>query len=468
MSLTSGSFAAFLAVTLVAFYLVPRRAQNAVLLAASVAFVWTWGWLALGTLTGLTLLNYALGRALPGRPQWLAIGIALNLGALALLRPGGLAAPLLGGLSAASIGQANAGAGLLAPIGLSFYVLAAISYLVDIRQGIVDPCRNLIHFGLYLGYFPKLIAGPIERSRQFLPQLARTRTVDNEAVARSTGLIVLGLFRKLVLADSLRAWIPSEISHNPGELPAPMLVLWIVAWMFSTYNDFAGYTDLARGVSGLFGIQLSRNFATPFYSRTFSELWTRWHISLSSWLRDYVYLPLSRAALRRDPNPRRFAAVWVPPMATLLASGLWHGATPGMLVWGALNGAYLVVERLLQLGRPTRPPDRQPPARQWAGRVMILSLTAAGLVVFLFPLPSAFAYARAILSLDPLAPMDYRLLAFVLPSVAIDWLQIRGKDDLPFLRWPRLAQATLLAVAVLVIFLITRANTVAPFVYQEF
>ena len=467
MTLTSSSFIVFLGITLVLFYIVPRRAQNAVLLVASGFFVWTWGWIALATIFGLTLLNFALGRALPDRPRWLPVGIAFNLLALALLRTGGIAFPQQAGPFPLGT-PAEQGAVWLAPIGVSFYVLAAISYLVDIRHGILEPCRSLVHFSLYLGYFPKLIAGPIERSRHFLARLAERRTVDNDVIIRSGGLIVLGLFRKLVIADSLRIWIPGHITQTPGELPATMLVLWLFAWMFSVYNDFAGYTDMARGISGFFGIQLTRNFATPFYSRSFSELWTRWHITLSLWLRDYIYLPLSRAALRRDPNPRRFAAVWVPPLVTMMASGLWHGANPGMLIWGALNGVYLGVERVLLRGRPARPPDRQPAARQWAGRLLVLALTAGGLLVFLFPVPTAIAYARGILSLDPLSPMDYRLLLFVLPSVAIDWLQVRSQDELPFLRWPRLAQATLLAVAALAIFLITRANTVAPFVYQEF
>jgi len=184
---------------------------------------------------------------------------------------------------------------------------------------------DVVHFALYLAYFPKLLAGPIERARSFLPRLTAAGDVTNDVLARSATLIVIGIGRKLLIADPLFSRIPAEVTVDPLQYPAPRLLVWLVAYAFALYNDFAGYTDIVRGVSGLFGIELSRNFAAPFFSRNFTELWTRWHITLSSWLRDYIYFPLSRALVRRNPNATHFVTLFVPPMVTMLVSGLWHG-----------------------------------------------------------------------------------------------------------------------------------------------
>jgi D-alanyl-lipoteichoic acid acyltransferase DltB (MBOAT superfamily) len=271
---------------------------------------------------------------------------------------------------------------LLLPVGLSFYTLQAIAYLVDIYQGKSQPASSPLDFALYMAYFPRLVAGPIERAGAFMGQLHRPRRVDNSAVARGLALIVVGLVRKTLVADVLRPLTNFQVFRTPAEFSGPQLIATLIAFAIYVYNDFAGYTSLVRGVSALFGIELTSNFNLPFFSRSFTELWNRWHISLSAWLRDYIYYPLSRAFLRRDPSSRGLATLLVPPLVTLAASGLWHGASWNMLAWGALNGLFLAGERMVSLTRPALPPDRQPRWRQWLGRGVVLTLVLLALVPF--------------------------------------------------------------------------------------
>jgi alginate O-acetyltransferase complex protein AlgI len=198
---------------------------------------------------------------------------------------------------------------ILVPLGLSFYVLQTISYLVDVYRGQLKAERNWMNFALYLAYFPKIIAGPIERARSFLPKLAPARIVDNSMISRGVSLIFVGMVRKLLIADTLTAFILPDVFEVPAKYTPPELIGWLVIYAFALYNDFAGYTDIVRGISGLFGIELSSNFRVPYFSRNFTEFWSRWHITLSEWLRDYIYFPLSRALGRRNPG-RRDLASW--------------------------------------------------------------------------------------------------------------------------------------------------------------
>ena len=176
---------------------------------------------------------------------------------------------------------------IIIPLGLSYYVLQNISYLVDVYRGQIPASTNRVDFSLYLAYFPKMVAGPIERARTFLPILARPRRVDNQALSRSLILILVGLVRKLLIGDLLFAHIPWEaFTGEPGVFSKIELIAWLTVYAFALYNDFAGYTLIVRGVSGFFGIELSPNFRAPYFSRNFTEFWNRWHITLSEWLRD--------------------------------------------------------------------------------------------------------------------------------------------------------------------------------------
>jgi len=474
MSITSLTFAGLVLLTLAFYYALPRRAQNLLLLGVSYAFYATWSWWYLLVLWALTLANFGLAQRVrrKGQPRRGALwaGIAVNVAALAVLKYESFFVPgLRATLDRIGVQTGAGGLDVLLPVGMSFYIVAAISYQADVYRGLVAPADDLVDFAVYLAYFPKLLAGPIERARTFLPRLAAPRVVDNDQLARSFTLIVLGVVRKLVLADTLTLMLPRGVFGNPNEYGAPQLIGYLLIYALALYNDFAGYTNIVRGVSGLFGIELSANFATPYFSRNLTEFWNRWHITLSHWLRDYIYFPTSRALLRRNPSRTNIPNLFLPPLLTMLASGLWHGTGWTMLLWGALHGVYLVGERLLALWRPSGPPQRQPRWRQLFAMLVVVTLVVLAWVPFRAPdVPRALDYWQGMLDFSDLRRPTVRVFVVILPALWLDWVQYRRGDELVFLRWRRLAQAALLALAILAIFLATQTDTGAPFVYQGF
>lgn len=474
MSITSLEFAGFVVLTLFVYYLLPRRPQNVLLLGASYVFYISWsGWYAL-VLAVLTLVNFALAprlrREAQPRRALLWIGIGINLLALAIFKYESFFVPdLRAALNTWGVETGIGGVDFLLPVGMSFYIVAVISYLIDVYRGQMDACRDLVDFALYMAYFPRLLSGPIERAREFLPRLAAPRFVDNEVLSRSFALIVIGVVRKIVLADTLFAMLPPDLWQEPRKYSSPQLIAYLLVYAFALYNDFAGYTGVVRGVSGLFGITLSPNFNIPYFARNLSEFWNRWHITLSHWLRDYIYFPTSRVLLRRNPTLTNVPNIFIPPLLTMLASGLWHGPGWGMLLWGALHGLYLIVERLLALWHPVGPPHVQPWWRQGIATLIVFGLVLLAWVPFRAPdVSTALDYWQGMVNLSNLSRPSLRILIILIPAFWLDWVQYRRTDELVFLRWPRLVQATLLAIAILAIFLMSQADTGAPFVYQGF
>ncbi len=476
MSITSLSFVYFLLAVLAVYYLLPRRPQNYWLLLMSYAFYVTWAWQFALILLLLTVANFALARRLReggrARKDLLWLGIALNVSVLLLFRAADFFLPeMLSLLARLGLQVQSDGLQILVVIGLSYYVLENISYLVDVYRGQMVAAADFVDFALYLAYFPKLIAGPIERARTFLPKLSERRVVDNEMLARSLMLIVIGAVRKLFIADTLSALIFWDAFETPAKYTAPELFGWLLMYGLYLYNDFAGYTSIVRGVSGLFGIELSPNFKQPYFARSFTEFWNSWHITLSHWLRDYIYFPLSRALLRRDPSRRNVPNLAFPPVLTMLVSGLWHGFGWHMLLWGGLHGLYQVIERIPSLWRPVVPPQQWPRWRQGLAMAMVFLLVTLAWGPFCMELPVALAYWRGMFDWTDNVIRFRRIFLFIpflVLVVALDWVQHRYQDETPFLRWPRLAQASLLAVSLFLLALITQTDYEEPFVYQGF
>lgn len=457
MQIVSFQFAAFVLIVLAAYHTLPQAARRYWLLLASYAFYCLESWRFTPVLAGLTLANYVLaGRLSRGgghRAAWLWLGLVLNLGALAILRYEFRADPF---------------AGPFAVVGLSFYALQAMSYLLDTHAGTLKQRGTLTDVALYLAYFPKLTAGPIERARTFLPQLAGLRVVDEQTIARAGTLIAIGVTRKLVIADPLRALLPADAFAMPSPQSAAVLAAAIAGYAFVLYNDFAGYTNIARGVSSLFGIELSANFAQPFFARSFTEFWNRWHITLSHWLRDYIYLPVSRALLRRNPSTWNPANLVLPPLLTMVAGGLWHGSGLHMILWGAIHGVYLVGERVVALRRK---PDRtlaQPLWRQVASGLVIFVLGCWALVAFRVDTAAAIEWWSAMLRGAGGEMPEARMLWYIALSFWIDWMEHRHGTETAFDHWPRLGRAALLAGALLLWFVMTRVQPPAPFIYRGF
>jgi alginate O-acetyltransferase complex protein AlgI len=457
MPLISLACAGFVLLALAVHQILPRGARPPWLLLASYVFYALVAWRFLPVLLGLTAATFLIaGRLTPGAPRrslWLWTGLGLNLAALAGLR---------------ELYRANPFAGPFAVLGCSFYTLQAMSYLLDIHSGAMRARGSLRDLALYLAYFPKLAAGPIERARTFFPQIAQPRAVDQATVSRAGTLIAIGLTRKLVIADPLLARLPAEAFVAPAKFGAAVLAVTIVGYAFALYNDFAGYTNLARGASRLFGIELSANFHQPFFARSFTEFWNRWHATLSHWLRDYIFLPVSRALFRRNASPWTPAQLLLPPMFAMLAGGLWHGSGLHMLVWGGLHGGYLAGERLLTLSRVTDRFHLPSRAVVLVGRLVVFILGCWALVAFRTDLAATVAWWSTLLR-GPLGALpDAGVLWYIAPSMWLDWMEQRHGEDSTFDHWPRLGRAALLAAAMLLWFLMTRGGPPAPFIYRGF
>jgi alginate O-acetyltransferase complex protein AlgI len=476
MSITSFHFFYFLLLVLAVYYALPRRLQNVWLLLVSYAFYVTWAWQFALILLGLTAVNFLLAQSFdkrekkPAKLLWLGIG--LNAATLLLFRTADFYLPsLLSLLATLGLQLDDRSLQFFLPIGMAYYTLQNISYLLDVYRKQTAVATDFIDFALYLVYFPKLISGPIERARTFLPRLAQPRQVDNSLLARSFSLILIGLLRKLLIANGLSNLIFWDAFETPAKYTGPELIFWLMLYGLFLYNDFAGYTSLARGVSGLFGIELSPNFQQPYFARNLAEFWNSWHITLSHWLRDYIFFPLSRALLRRHRSRGNLLNLILPPMVTMLLSGLWHGSGWHMLLWGGLHGFYQVLERLSSLRGVVTPPQQRPLWRQLIAMIKVFFLVTLAWVPFIMEVPVALAYWRGMLDWTYPVIRFRRILLFapfLILTLSLDWLQRRYQDELFFLRWPRPVQATLLAVSLFLILLLLQSDQEEPFVYQGF
>ncbi len=374
MSLISGGFFAFLALTCAAYYLLPPRWQDPLLLAASLGFAAAAGPWTLGVLCAEAVVTYAaalLLERLRGRARTAALwgGIALLLAALLAFKYADLLA-----------GHATA-LGRLQALGISFYTLMAIGYLADVHAGAVSAERSPVRFALFLSFFPHLSSGPIGRAGELLPQLSAPRAFDYDRFARGLTRMLWGYFKKTVIADGL-ALAADPVFNDPASFSGPVLVLAVGLFTCQLYMDFSGYSDIACGLGEMFGITLRENFARPFSAVNFSGFWSRWHISLSSWFQDYLFLPLawadtsrlSAGRLRRLPPELCVAVVF-------MVSGLWHGNTWPYLAWGIVQAAYRVGEELLhrRFGKPKKHPAA---GLVLAKRLGVLALWSLSLVLF--------------------------------------------------------------------------------------
>jgi alginate O-acetyltransferase complex protein AlgI len=348
MEIISWQFASFSLIALAIYHLLPRRGQNFWLLVCSIYFAASWQVLFAGILLLSIMINYTIGWLVaknnPASKIWLIAGIFINTAGLIFFRfTGNDVFELFFRFFSGGIALNTK---ILIPIGFSFYTLQAISYLVDVYQKHIPPEKDPVNFALFLAYFPHLISGPIERGRTLLPQLNNPRMVQNSEIAEGAWLILLGLFRKLVIASLLFSLMPEGVFPRPAEFSVSDRWISMLGYAFWLYNDFSGYTAIVRGVSLFFGIRLSPNFKQPFFAKSLLDFWGRWHISLSFWLRDYIFFPLQRFLLRRGYHSGSLVRSILPPMVTMTISGLWHNSTLALVAWGLMHGCYQAIEHL--------------------------------------------------------------------------------------------------------------------------
>jgi len=383
MVFNSLHFVAFFLVVYALYRALPHRAQNWMLVGASYYFYAAWDWRFLGLLLGSTVVDYFVARALvrieaPGRRRAvLLVSLAFNLGMLGFFKYFNFFADSLRGIFGLVGWRLDpVTLHVILPIGISFYTFMTISYVIDVYRREIKPTTNFIDFALFVAYFPHLVAGPILRASMLIPQIAKPRVIAHRQLVEGLWLTGWGLFQKMFVADNLAELVDTVFgpSASPGGLD---VIVAAYAFAFQIYGDFAGYSNIARGVSKLMGIELNVNFLFPYFVVSPQEFWRNWHISLSTWLRDYLYIPLGGNRGSSLATKRNL-------MITMVLGGLWHGAAWTFVVWGLYQGLVLAVARgLMDWARRFR--WSVPPGFAWQRVLLTLfmfQVTCYGWVIF--------------------------------------------------------------------------------------
>ena len=406
------------------------KLQNLFLLAASYVFYGWWDWHMLGliVLTTLSTWGTALlmqgGRARSDR-VWAALNIVLNLGILCVFKYlNFLRDSFVHLLGLFGVTPDWPTLNILLPVGISFYTFQAISYTIDVYRGHIRPTRDVVAFGVYIAFFPQLVAGPIERATNLLPQFLREKSFDYDTAVVGMRQILWGLAKKIIIADSVGYYV-NQLFANPFSYSATSMIWAGVLFAVQIYADFSGYSDIAIGSARLLNIRLQPNFRYPFFARNMRELWQRWHISLMTWFRYYVYFPLGGSRCGRWRTVLNIMVVFA-------LSGLWHGANWTFVIWGIVNGLLLLPFVFL-------------PRRSLSEHASVRDLPRCLLTFFLFAM--VFIAFRAegikhlgqicdvIVSGEWLAWPAYAVSVFyIVPFFVIEWLG--RKQDFPIMRLP--------------------------------
>lgn len=469
------AYAKFFAVVFVAYWLLVRhRAFRLIfLLGASYTFYAHWNWRFLPLIVGSSTLDYWLALRIDAEPderarrRWLVLTAVCNLGLLGFFKYWNfgtdVAASLLAALGLREPGPAPWAVEVALPVGISFYTFESMSYVIDVYRRSMPPCRSYLRYLLFVAFFPHLVAGPIVRPAQLLPQFDNAPELDARKGSAALFLIAVGLLKKVVIGDYLALNLVDRIFDRPAAFSALETLAGVYGYALQIYCDFSGYTDVALGSAALLGIELNENFRSPYQSADLQEFWRRWHISLSTWLRDYLYVPLGGS---RGPSWKTYRNLLI----TMTLGGLWHGASWNFVLWGVLHGSALALTRAFQRWREGR---GEPTPRP--GRVLGVFLTFHFVCfAWVFFRAATFANALAVLKqIGTLTTFHPNLPPSVLAALAAGALTHALPDDTfarlreRFAALPAPAQGGLLFVAAVAL---REASTsaVVPFVYFQF
>lgn len=356
MLFNSIDFAVFLPVVFILYWFVVNKnlkVQNLFIVITSYVFYAWWDWRFLFSILFITIVSYLVGWGLakeknPGRQKILFyIGVFSSLSLLGFFKYYNFfQGNFITAFSFFGIAIKARSLNIILPVGISFYTFKALSYIIDVYKQTFAPESDFVAYAAFVSFFPTLVAGPIDRANSLLPQFHNERIFDYGKAVDGLRQVLWGLFKKMVIADNC-AEFANLIFNNSANYPGSTLLVGVFFFSFQVYCDFSGYSDIAIGTSKLFGFDLVKNFAFPYFSRDIAEFWRRWHISLSTWLRDYIFFPLRRKLLRQKRLPG-WVVQSLPPFVTMLISGIWHGANWTFIIWGALHGTYLIIENNLK------------------------------------------------------------------------------------------------------------------------
>lgn len=432
MLFDSFDFAVFLPLVFIGYWFITNRSlklQNLFILAASYIFYGWWDFRFLGLIAISTLVDYFVGIAIHSssteskRKILLWISIAANLGLLVFFKYSNFF--LSSFITAFSFfGQPInwSGINIVLPVGISFYTFQTMSYTIDIYRKKLTPTTDLISFAAFVGFFPQLVAGPIERATNLLPQFSRPRVFKSEQATDGLRQILWGLFKKMVIADNCALYV-GEVFGNYQEQSGSTLLMGACIFFVQVYCDFSGYSDIAIGTGRLFGFSLMRNFAFPFFTTSISKFWQSWHISLTTWCRDYIYIPLGG---NRKGKVRQFFNTLI----TFSVMGLWHGAKWTFVVWGVLNALYFIpsLARNSTQNRPNDQTRQAIPSLKEVPKMLVVFL-AVGISLVFFranDMSQALQYFKGMISLSfftapaiPSAEISILIVLFIL----VEWMQ---------------------------------------------
>lgn len=443
------------------------KLQNLFLLFASYLFYGWWDYRFLILIILSSVIDYYSALFISktnykrNKRFWLVVSLISNLGLLGFFKYFNFfLESWVEGWSQLGIEMSHSTWNIILPVGISFYTFQTLSYTIDVYNKKMVPTTNFLNFALFVSFFPQLVAGPIERAQKLLPQLIQKRTFDLDQAQSGLHLIVWGLFKKMVIADSCAVYANS-IFENYENLNAPTLILGAMFFSFQIYGDFSGYSDIAIGTARLLGINLMQNFNYPYFSRNIGEFWRRWHISLSTWFRDYLYIPLGGSRGGQFQTIRNLFIIF-------LVSGLWHGANWTFILWGTLHAILFIPVLLLKKNRLYM--DIPSKNKFLPGFLEILQMLTTFLFVTIFwiffrseSLSSAIGYIKKLVAISNwknfmVATAMWELILLLIFFVILEWFNRRNEH-------PFIGKFKILKVSLIIILILLLGNYLE---YQEF
>lgn len=482
MFFNSINFAFFLPVIFILYWFVTNKnlkSQNILLLFASYFFYACWDYRFLFLLIFSTLLDFYTGIKMGNannkriKKIWFWLSISINLGFLGIFKYYNFfSTSFADGLSLLGIKTNFWTLQVILPVGISFYTFHGLSYVIDIYKNRIKPEKDVIDYAVFVSFFPLLVAGPIERATHLLPQIQQKRVFNYSKAVDGLKQILWGLFKKIVIADNC-AEFANIIFNNPGDYSGSTLLLGALFFTFQIYCDFSGYSDIAIGTARLFGIDLLRNFAFPYFSRDIAEFWRRWHISLSTWFRDYLYIPLGGSK----------GGIWMKLRNTFvifLVSGFWHGANWTFIVWGLLNALYIMPSIMFNTNRNNLDIVAQgkylPTLKELFSMITTFSLTVFAWIFFRAENVShALSYiskifSPSLFSIPKFQKINSSIIAivFVFLFMTIEWLGREQQYAIAHLgiKWPKYLRWVFYYCIILLVFVF--AGSSQQFIYFQF
>jgi alginate O-acetyltransferase complex protein AlgI len=472
------NFAIFLPIVFLLYWFVFNKnfkLQNILLLVSSYFFYACWDWRFLFLLVFSTLLDYYTGLKMSDSKSkvqkkfWFVVSVSINLGFLGIFKYYNFFIESFAGLISNFGFKINPYTlNLILPVGISFYTFHGLSYVIDIYKNRIKAEKNFIDYSVFVSFFPLLVAGPIERATHLLPQIQKKRTFNFSIASNGMRQILWGLFKKVVIADQCAIYA-NQIFNDAGSQSGSNLVLGALFFTFQIYGDFSGYSDIAHGTARLFGIDLLRNFAFPYFSRNIAEFWRRWHISLSTWFRDYLYIPLGGSK----------GGMWIKIRNTFvifIVSGFWHGANWTFIIWGLLHAIYIMPSIIFNTNRNHLDSVAQgrflPSLKEITMILITFSLTVFAWIFFRAQdVTHAFIYisgvfSKSLFTIPTITPLV--LFAFIGLFIMIEWLGRQNQYAIAKFcdNWPRFFRWGFYYLIVAAIFYFNGAEQ--QFIYFQF